>query len=186
MRSGYSGDRPPGPLLGVGVIRWASGFEGVKILENMVSHHIPAPSRSVGWWSVPRGLAIVMFSGQAEYFIPLAVLTSTAVNLGMPVRIFVTGFALPYFTKKKPEPRFSKEFEDMVPHIMEGMKRTGTPSWYEMLKEAKENGDVKIYVCSLMAEIAGVKKEDLDPIVDDVVGATFFMSNIEDYEVIFI
>ncbi len=133
-----------------------------------------------------KGLAIIMFSGQAEKFIPLAVLTQTAANLGVPVRIFVTGFALPYFTKNKPEPRFSKEFEDMVPAILEGMKRMNMPSWYEIISEAKKAGDVKVYVCSLMAEVAGVKKEDLDPIVDDVVGATFFMTETEGYQVIFI
>ena len=133
-----------------------------------------------------KGLAIIMFSGQAEKFIPLAVLTQTAANLGVPVRIFVTGFALPYFTKNKPEPRFSKEFEDMVPAILEGMKRMNMPSWYEIISEAKKTGDVKVYVCSLMAEVAGVKKEDLDPIVDDVVGATFFMTETEGYQVIFI
>lgn len=133
-----------------------------------------------------KGLAVIMFSGEAEKFIPLGVLTSTAVNLGMPVRIFVTGFALPYFTKNKPGPRFSKEFEDMVPALMEGMKKLNMPTWYDMLREAKEAGDVKIYVCSLMAEATGLEKRDLDPIVDDIVGATYFMSNIEGYEVIFI
>jgi len=133
-----------------------------------------------------KGLAIIMFSGQAEKFIPLAVLTQTAANLGIPVRIFVTGFALPYFTKNKPDARFSKEFEDMVPKLMEGMKRLNMPTWYDIIKEAKESGDVKIYVCSLMGEVMGLKKEDLDPIVDDYVGATYFMSNIEGYEVIFI
>ena len=133
-----------------------------------------------------KGLAIVMFSGQAEKFIPLAVLTQTAANLGVPVRIFVTGFALPYFTKSKPEPRFSKEFEDMVPKLVEGMKKMNLPSWYDILKQAKESGDVKVYVCSLMAEVMGLKKEDLDPIVDDVVGATFFMTETAEYQVIFI
>ncbi|MEB3774839.1 MAG: DsrE/DsrF/DrsH-like family protein [Desulfurococcales archaeon] len=133
-----------------------------------------------------KGLAIIMFSGEAEKFIPLAVLTQTAANLGIPVRVFVTGFALPYFTKNKPEPRFSKEFEDMVPALVEGMKKLNMPGWYDIVKEAKEAGDVKIYVCSLMAEVVGLKREDLDPIVDDMVGATYFLSNIEGYEVIFI
>ena len=133
-----------------------------------------------------KGLAIIMFSGQAEKFIPLAVLTQTAANFGIPVKIFVTGFALPYFTKNKPEPRFSKEFEDMVPALLDGMKRMNMPDWYEILKQAKEMGDVRIYVCSLMGEVMGLKKEDLDPIVDDYVGAAFFMSETQDYEVIFI
>jgi peroxiredoxin family protein len=55
-----------------------------------------------------------------------------------------------------------------------------------MVKEAKETGDVKVYVCSLMAEMLGIKKEHLDPIVDDIVGATFFMKETAEYEVIFI
>jgi len=133
-----------------------------------------------------KGLAIIMFSGEAEKFIPLGVLAQTAANLGVPVRVFVTGWALPYFTRQKPEPRFSKEFEDMVPKLLEGLKRLGAPSWYEMLRDAKEVGDVKVYVCSLMAEAAGVRKDDLDPIVDDVVGATTFMTMTSGYQVIFI
>ena len=136
--------------------------------------------------STPKGFAIIMFSGQAEYFIPLAVLAQTAANYGIPVRIYVGGMALPYFTKNKPEPRFSKEFEDMVPKLLEGMKKLDMPQWYDMLREAKETGDVKIYVCSLTAEAMGVTKEDLDPIVDDIVGAAFFMQESEGYQVIFI
>ncbi len=132
------------------------------------------------------GLAIIMFSGEAEKFIPLGVLTQTATNLGVPVRIFVTGYALPYFTKQKPEPRFTSEFKDFAEKLMEGAKRIGMPSWYDMLREAKEAGDVKIYVCSMMAEVLGLKREDLDPIVDDVVGAAFFFQETEGYQVIFI
>ena len=133
-----------------------------------------------------KGLAIIMFSGEAEKFIPLAVLTQTAANLGVPVRIFVTGYAMLYFLKEKPEPRVTKEFEDVAPKVMEGLKKIGFPGWLEVLREAKETGDVKIYVCSMMAEAAGVKKEDLDPIVDDMVGATYFMTSTEGYQVIFI
>ncbi len=133
-----------------------------------------------------RGLAIIMFSGEAEKFIPLAVLAQTAANLGVPVRVFVTGYALPYFTKNKPEPRFTREFEDMAPQVMEGLRRQGFPGWYEVLREAKETGDVKVYVCSLMAQAAGIGRDDLDPIVDDIVGAAYFMSQTSDYEVIFI
>ncbi|PLJ78643.1 peroxiredoxin [Infirmifilum sp. SLHALR2] len=133
-----------------------------------------------------KGLAIIMFSGTADKFIPLGVLTQTAANLGVPVRIFVTGFATPYFTKNKPQPRFPKEFEDMVPGLLKGLEKMKAPSWYDMLKEAKEIGDVKVYVCSLIAEALGLKKEHLDPIVDDIVGATFFMKETAEYEVIFI
>lgn len=132
------------------------------------------------------GLAIIMFTGHAENFVPLAVLTQSAVSIGMPVRIFVTGTALLYFTKSKPEPRFSKEFEDFTSQLIENMHKLNIPSWYGMLKESKELGDVKIYVCSLMAEVMGIKKEHLDELVDDIVGATFFMKETEKMKTIFI
>ncbi|MEB3765453.1 MAG: DsrE/DsrF/DrsH-like family protein [Desulfurococcales archaeon] len=133
-----------------------------------------------------KGLAIIMFSGEAEKFIPLAALTQTAANLGVPVKIFVSGYATLYFTKNKPEPKFTKEFEEYAPKLLEGMQKLNMPSWYDILKEAKETGEVKIYVCSLTAQAMGLKKEDLDPIVDDMVGATFFMMETDGYQVIFI
>jgi len=134
-----------------------------------------------------KGLAIIMYSGEAEKFIPLGVFAQTAANLGIPVKIFVTGFALLQFLKEKPELRFSKEFEEFVPKIHEGMQKIKAPSWYDMVMDAKDIGDVKVYVCSLMAQIVGVSKDDMDPIVDDVVGATFFLKEVAaDYEVIFI
>ena len=133
-----------------------------------------------------RGLAIILFSGEAERLLPVGVLAQTGASLGIPVRIFVTGWATLYFAREKPEPRFSKTWEDMAPKLVEAMKNMGLPGWYEMLQEAKESGDVKVYVCSLMASLMGLKPEDLDPIVDGVVGATYFLSNIDGYEIMFI
>jgi peroxiredoxin family protein len=40
-----------------------------------------------------------MFSGTADKFIPLGVLVQTAANLGLPVSIFVTAWAIMGFTK---------------------------------------------------------------------------------------
>lgn len=123
-----------------------------------------------------------MFSGTADKFIPLGVLTQSAVNLGMPVSIFVTGWAIPAFLKNgaKNVNRMPKEFEDMVPMLMQGLKDINAPSWYEMLKTSKENGEVKIYMCSMMAQALKVDiKNGLDPIVDDVVGAAAFLQMTE-------
>ncbi|MGB9814873.1 MAG: DsrE/DsrF/DrsH-like family protein [Thermoplasmata archaeon] len=135
------------------------------------------------------GLNIIMFSGTADKLIPLGVLTQTAANLGVPVRIFVTGWAMLAFKKGGPGSvnRVSKEFEDMAPLLMKGMAEMKAPSWYDMLKTAKEIGDVKIYACSLMAEALKMKnKSDYDPIVDDIVGAASFMQMAAGGQVIFI
>lgn len=132
------------------------------------------------------GLTIIIARGQAENFIPLSVLANTAANLGIPVKIFVTGFAVPYFTKNKPEMRPSKEFQDFAEKMMSGMQKLNVPNWYDMLKEAKETGNLRIYGCSMTAEALGIKKEDWDPIVDEIVGATYFLMKTAGDTVIFI
>jgi len=136
-----------------------------------------------------NSLNIIMFSGTADKFIPLGVLTQTAANLGVPVNIFVTGWATLAFKKDgyKSVTRFPKEFEDMAPALVNGLKDINAPSWYDMLKNAKEIGEVKIYVCSLMAEALKIKsKDELDPIVDEILGAAAFMQRSAGGQVIFI
>ena len=133
-----------------------------------------------------KGVAIIAYTGEWERLIPVGVLAQSAANLGIPVRVFVSGWALLYLTKKPVPPRFSKTFEDLAPRLVEGMKRMGLPGWVEMLGAAKELGDVRVYACSLMTELLGLKEEDLDPVVDEIVGATYFLKSIEGFNVIFI
>jgi peroxiredoxin family protein len=44
-------------------------------------------------------------------------------------------------------------------------------------------GNVKIYACSTTMEMMGVKKEELIPEVDDIVGAASFLSIALDSDV---
>ena len=136
-----------------------------------------------------KGISFIMFSGTADKFIPLGVLTQSAVNLGIPVSIFATGWAIQAFTKGGRDKinRMPKEFEDMAPVLMQGLKDIKAPSWYEMIKTAKEIGDVKVYVCSMMAQALKLDTEHgLDPIVDDVVGAAAFLQMSTENDRIFI
>lgn len=129
-----------------------------------------------------KGISFIMFSGTADKFIPLGILTQSAVNLGIPVSIFATGWATQAFTKNGKENvnRMPKEFEDMAPMLVQGMKDLKAQSWYEMLKTAKEIGEVKVYMCSMMAQALKIDTENgLDPIVDDVVGAAAFLQMSE-------
>ncbi len=130
-------------------------------------------------------LSIVMFSGTADKFIPLGVLAQAAGAMGMEVNVFVTGFALLGFTKKKNELPFPNEFKAMAPALMDGMKRGKVQPWDEMLKEAKQLG-AKIYACSMMAGVMGLKKDDFGPLIDDIVGAASFLGNAEGGQVLFI
>ncbi len=133
-----------------------------------------------------RGLGIVLYSGRADSLILAGVLAQTAANYDMPVKIFITSFSTPYFMKDKPELRVPDAFKDFAGKMMEGMAKMGAPSWYDMLKNAKELGDVKIMVCSMTMEAMGYSKEQVDPIVDDIVGAATFLAEMGDYQVIFV
>ena len=50
------------------------------------------------------------------------------------------------------------------------------PNGARVLSMCRQTGKVKIYACSTTMEIMGVKKEDLIPEVDDIVGAASFLS----------
>ncbi|MGC8567700.1 MAG: DsrE/DsrF/DrsH-like family protein [Candidatus Micrarchaeia archaeon] len=130
-------------------------------------------------------LSIIMYSGTLEKFIPLGVLSQAAAALNFQVNIFVAGFGLLGFLKQEQALPFAKEFEGFAPQLIAGMAKNNVPSWKAMLHDAKAHG-AKIYVCSMTASAMNLKKEDFDPLVDDVVGAASFILAAEDGEVIFI
>jgi len=130
-------------------------------------------------------LSIMMFSGTADKFIPLGVLTQAAAAMGMEVNVFVTGFALHGFTKEHHDLPFPTEFAAMAPALAQGMEATHVESWETMLRQAKELG-AKVYACSMMCEVMGLKLDDFNDLVDDVVGAATFLQMAEHGETLFI
>ena len=130
-------------------------------------------------------LSIMMFSGTADKFIPLGVLTQAAAAMGMEVNVFVTGFALHGFTKEHHDLPFPTEFAGMAPALAQGMEATHVESWETMLRQAKELG-AKVYACSMMCEVMGLKLDDFNDLVDDVVGAAAFLQMAEHGETLFI
>ena len=130
-------------------------------------------------------LSIMMFSGTADKFIPLGVLTQAAAAMGMEVNVFVTGFALHGFTKEHHDLPFPTEFAAMAPALAQGMEATHVESWETMLRQAKELG-AKVYACSMMCEVMGLKLDDFNDLVDDVVGAAAFLQMAEHGETLFI
>lgn len=119
-------------------------------------------------------LSIIMFSGTADKFIPLGVLAQAATAMEMQVNIFVTGFALLGFTKKSHDLPFPAEFTAMAPAVARGMEAARVQPWDAMLRQAKELG-ARVYACSMMADVMGLKKTDFNDLIDDVVGAATFL-----------
>lgn len=130
-------------------------------------------------------LSICMFGGTADRFIPLGVMAQAAAAMGMEVHVFVTGFALLGFTKEPHEAPFPTEFASMAPTLARGMEAAKVAPWHEMLRQAKAMG-AKVHVCSMMSEVMGLKEEDFNDLVDDVVGAATFVQIAEGGETYFI
>ena len=130
-------------------------------------------------------VSIVMFSGTADKFIPLGVLTQAAAAMGMECDVFVTGFALLGFTKVPHDLPFPAEFAGMAPALMQGMAASHVAPWDTMLRQAKAMG-AKVHACSMMSGVMGLKPEDFGDLVDDVVGAATFLASAADGETFFI
>jgi len=122
---------------------------------------------------------IVLFSGTVDRLLMMASLAWGAAAMGQEVVIFLQTWGAYAFLKGNPEKldqydpnsRWSEEYKDLVPKVIQEMKRAGTASWYELLQDIKEDGLLKIYVCSTAAEQMGVNsKEAFDGLVDDITG----------------
>ncbi|MEM0157409.1 MAG: hypothetical protein QXN26_05015 [Thermoplasmataceae archaeon] len=135
-----------------------------------------------------ESLNMVMSTGTVDKLINMGVLTQTAANLGLPVRIFVTATAVPAFRKEgyKTANVLPAGFDKFMAELGPGLQRINSGNWHGMLETSREIGDVKIYMCSLMATALNLKKSDLDPLVDDIIGAAAFMQGAGNGEVIFI
>ncbi|MFP3130951.1 MAG: DsrE/DsrF/DrsH-like family protein [Nitrososphaeria archaeon] len=130
-------------------------------------------------------LAIVVFSGTVDRLLAAAIIASGGVALGMDVELFLTFWGLNAFRKDSvnSNTRFSKDYEDMAPLMMEVMKNKNVPSWFEMLKKAKEIGNVKVHACAMTYDLLDMKKEDLADVVDDVIGVGEFISMAKDAKI---
>lgn len=130
----------------------------------------------------PRKVAMVVFGGTVDKLYPAAIMTSGAVMNDMQVDIFVTFWGLMAFRKGAPYKvnAVSQDYGDMAAEMMRVMQEKKVPSWYDTLKNAKEMGNVHVHACAMMADLFGLGKEELDPIVDDIMGVGEFMDMAAD------
>jgi peroxiredoxin family protein len=122
--------------------------------------------------------SLVMFSGTDDKLNAAAVLTAGAAAMGRRVEIFLQYWALDAFRAD----RIQKDHgvaPEAGPEGSELMQRHGGQHWSEILRQAKEIGEVGIHACSLSMEMFGLKVEDLDPLVDDQKGVVGFFIEVD-------
>ena len=127
-------------------------------------------------------LAMVVFSGTMDRLMPVGILASGAVAMGMDVDIFLTFWGLQAFSKGaqgKP-PKFSGDYADMAPMFAQVMKQKNVPSPFDTLRMAKQLGNVKVYACTMTMDLLGQTKGDFIDVVDRTTGVGEFMDLAKD------
>jgi peroxiredoxin family protein len=133
-------------------------------------------------------LNLVLFSGTDDRLQAAAVLTAGAAALGRPVNVFLQYWALDAFRRD----RIARD-HGLAPEAgaegrvhVDDLRRSGQVGWAEVLRQAKDLGQVDIEACSLSMDLLGIGQADLDPLVDGVEGITAFYLNAGDGNLVFI
>ncbi len=138
-----------------------------------------------------KRLVIIISKGTLDMAYPPLILATTAAAMDMDVDLYFTFWGLDLLTKKKVDSTKLASVGNPslgMPNIMgmlPGMTDLATsmmkkrikkywPTVREMMKSAKDAG-VKIHACSPTMGLMNIKKEDLIPEVDDIIGASTYL-----------
>lgn len=128
-----------------------------------------------------KKLSIIVFSGTTDKLMPVGILASGAAAAGYEVNLFFTFWGLKAITRNSVGRTLpvDKNYEESGPMMMQRMMEMKYPSWDQLILQAKEVGEVKVYACSTSMEFFGLRREDLAEFVDDVVGVATFLDRAE-------
>lgn len=133
-------------------------------------------------------LAIVLFSGTADKLQAAATMVSGAAAMGVETHLFLTFWGLNAFTKAQidePKP-MSADYGHVGEQMGKLMMDKGVPAWSQIIRDAREIGDVHIHACSMTMDLQEMTQDDLDPMIDDVIGVATFIGLIEGGQTLFI
>jgi peroxiredoxin family protein len=132
-----------------------------------------------------KPLSLVLFSGTDDKLTAAAVLAVGAAAMGRPVNVFLQYYALEAFRAGKVCEDHSLAWE-ATPEDTPVIRAHPGQHWSELLKQAKEVGEVNIQACALSMDMFHLKQPDLDPLVDGIEGVAAFMASVSDGQVLFI
>ena len=137
-------------------------------------------------------LVIICSKGSLDMAYPPLMLATTGAAMGMDVHLYFTFWGVNMITKKSyeslkispvgnsalPMPNILGMIPGMTSMLTSMMKKKmgkiKMPSIPEMVKTAKQSG-VRFHDCSPTLDMMGLKREDLIPEVDDIIGAATYL-----------
>ncbi|MGQ4914792.1 MAG: DsrE/DsrF/DrsH-like family protein [Candidatus Asgardarchaeia archaeon] len=131
----------------------------------------------------PKRMAIVVSKNTVDMAYPPLILASAGVAMGMEVALFFTFWGMDIIKKGKADKLKLPGMMRLFTGMMKGkMKKAGMAQLSELIKNSKELG-VKFYACGATIDVMGIKKEDLIPEVDDILGAASFLEFAQDADI---
>jgi peroxiredoxin family protein len=132
-----------------------------------------------------KTLSLVLFSGTDDKLNAAAVLAVGAAAMGRPVHVFLQYYALDAFRAGNVNADHALAPEATAAQAPVVRSHPGQ-HWSDLLKQAKDVGEVNIQACALSMDMFHLKREDLDPLVDGVEGVAAFIAAASDGQVVFI
>ncbi len=123
-------------------------------------------------------ISFIVSDRSFEKFGMMLILGTTGDAMEVKMNFFFTFWGL-YLLKKNFKPKAAG-----MPFPMKGMggkifskrlKKFGMEDPWGMIKEAIENGNLKLYPCQMTMDLMGIKREEMWDFVEDPIGAAEFL-----------
>lgn len=131
-----------------------------------------------------KHVSIIAFSATIDRLYPIGILASGGVANDMRVDIFFTFWGLLAARREAGamDNLVSRDYGEESDRFLATAR--DLPSWKTLIRNAKELGEVHIKACAMTMDLFHLRLEDLDPMVEEVVGAVEFMDSARDGQIL--
>ncbi len=137
-------------------------------------------------------ISFIVSDRSFEKFGMMLILGTTGDAMDVKMNFFFTFWGLYLLKKKFRKIRKIPKSSGMA-SMMKGMggkifskrlKKFGMEDQWGMIKEAVENGNVKLYPCQMTMDLMGIKREEMWDFVEDPIGAAGFLELSADAKIV--
>jgi peroxiredoxin family protein len=137
-------------------------------------------------------ISFIVSDRSFEKFGMMLILGTTGDAMDIKMNFFFTFWGLYLLKKKFRKIRKIPKSSGMA-SMMKGMggkifskrlKKFGMEDPWGMIKEAVENGNVKLYPCQMTMDLMGIKREEMWDFVEDPIGAAGFLELSADAKIV--
>jgi peroxiredoxin family protein len=134
--------------------------------------------------SQKKKLALVIESGTIDKLYCAFILAQTSASMDMEIHAYFTFFGLMMLKKgEMDKAKLPETHKNLKEPMRQRLKEMRYPTPYEMLKTTRATGKLKIYACTPTMQMFSIKREDLIPEVDKLVGAATFLEIATDADI---